>query len=148
MLPAERWVSLTATLEPDGDAELLVFERSVARGSSGPPDGAGAAKTFWPGQRGRPFVGELSQLHIWRSPSPDYLVDGSPKLDSDGLWAAYALDRVRPMSETVNGVTTTYYRLLDAGKLGKHGRSPSRLDQRALRRAAHRQPGARHSTCR
>ncbi len=127
-LPAERWVSLSATLEPDGDAELLVFDLSVARGKLGPPDGAGRSENFLAGgSAGRPFIGELSQLHIWRSPSPDYLVDGSPKLDSDGLWAAYALDRVRPMSETVNGVTTTYYRLQDAGKLGKHARSPAAL---------------------
>lgn len=124
VLPAERWVPLHVTVEPDGDAQIWAFGLPIARGNVGNPDGASRSENFLArGSAGNPWIGELSQLHIFRSPSPDYLVDGSPKLDSDKLWAAYALDRVRPISETVAGVTTTSYRIQDSGKLGKHARS-------------------------
>ncbi len=127
-LPAERWVPISVTLEPDGAAQITVFDLPVIRGSLGNPDDASRSENFLAGGTGgAPFVGELAQLHIFRSPSPDYLLDGSPKLDSDKLWAAYALDRVRPISETQGGVTTTYYRLQDAGKLQKHARCASPL---------------------
>lgn len=128
VLPPERWVHICTTLEPDGDARIEVFGLAVARGNIGNPDGAGRTENFLGrGRAGNPFVGALSQLHIWRSPSPDYLSDGSPALDSDKLWAAYALDRTPKISETQDGVTTTYYHLVDAGKLRKHGRSSIEL---------------------
>lgn len=128
VLPLGRWVHICTRMEPDGDALIEVFGLAVARGNLGNPDGAGRTENFLGrGSAGNPFVGALSQLHIWRSPSPDYLSDGSPALNSDKLWAAYALDRTLKITETQDGGITTYYRLLDAGKLRKHGRSSVEL---------------------
>lgn len=122
VLPSERWIHITARVASDGDAQIELFGRLVTRGNIGRPNGPGRTQnSLGSGSEGVPFVGELSQLEIWRGPTPELLASGGPKLDSDQLWAAYPLDRTTPYNETRNGTTVTRHRIQDDGKLGKHG---------------------------
>lgn len=108
-LPIARWVQVRATIAANGTAKLDVLGMRLAEGTLPAP--GSEARTLKVGA----FIGELTQLQVWKHASPTQLSYSRPKdLSAPNLWAYYPLAALE--SDAASSQTVAK----DAGPNGRH----------------------------